>query len=453
MKAIGVDIGTTTISLVVLDTEGNNVVEARTVSNGGFIRTANDWERIQDAEDMTRRAKEELDALLDAHPQVSSIGLTGQMHGILYVDGDGHSLSPLYSWEDQRGNLPEFASGTDENGRMTMVELIRARSGISAATGYGLVTHCYQNLKGLTPKGAAAVCTIPDYLGMVLTGRRKPLLHASMAASIGFFDSEHGTFLRDRLEAVGADSSILPEVTDQFAALGSYRGIPVTAALGDNQASFLGSAGTEADTMLVNVGTSGQISVLSKQWFTAPGIESRPFMAGQYLLAGSTLCGGRAYAMMERFFRIYLEAAGAEAGSQFALMGRLAQQALEERQRQESGKGTLRVTTTFGGTRVDPNERGSITGIDEDNFTPQNLIFGVLEGVARELYDMYHIICEGTGIHATRMVASGNALRKNAVLRQIFEQMFQAEVTPARYEEEAACGAAISSCYLSNSHS
>ena len=39
------------------------------------------------------------------------------------------------------------------------------------------------------------------------------------------------------------DASQLPEVTDEFRMLGQYKGIPVTVALGDNQASFLGSVG------------------------------------------------------------------------------------------------------------------------------------------------------------------------------------------------------------------
>ena len=47
MKVIGIDIGTTTISLVVLDTEKKAVLESRTVPNGTFIRTEKEWERIQ----------------------------------------------------------------------------------------------------------------------------------------------------------------------------------------------------------------------------------------------------------------------------------------------------------------------------------------------------------------------------------------------------------------------
>ncbi|URW86610.1 hypothetical protein M5E86_02710 [Blautia wexlerae] len=75
--------------------------------------------------------------------------------------------------------------------------------------------------------------------------------------------------------------------------MGTYRGRTVTTAIGDNQASFLGAAGDEENILLVNMGTGGQISVLSSQYFSGDGIEARPFLNRKYLLAGASLCGGR----------------------------------------------------------------------------------------------------------------------------------------------------------------
>ena len=86
----------------------------------------------------------------------------------------------------------------------------------------------------------------------------------------------------------------------------------VTAAIGDNQAAFLGAVGNREDTGLVNMGTGGQVSMLSRQYFAKDGIEARPFLGGgTYLLAGASLCGGRSYALLEEFFRKFLrEASG-----------------------------------------------------------------------------------------------------------------------------------------------
>lgn len=504
MMTIGIDLGTTTISLVVFDTERKTVTETRTLANDSFLATENEWERIQDAERIVRLAQTELDALLKCYPEVSAIGLTGQMHGILYLDAHGKSLSPLFTWQDQRGNLWEFAAddrgmretgsnrlktdmlserpadirkdsvgegpdarqekpadagdGTVSEGSagerpagayLTAAEWIREACGVEVSTGYGLVTHFYQCRKGLAPEDAASVCTIPDYLGMVLTGRNRPLLHTSMAASLGFFDVQRGEFLRDVLQNTGADASVLPEVTDQLEVLGTYRGRPVTTAIGDNQAGFLGAVGTEQDVLLVNIGTGSQISVLSDRYFASPGIEARPFPGSKYLLAGSSLCGGRAYAILEKFFRSYASAAGAGDEPQYEVMGALAEKALRRRVCSEENGQRLRVVTAFQGTRTDPDARGSIANINEDNLMPGNLILGVLEGMAHELYEMYSAIRANAGIEVKRIVASGNGVRRNAVLRQVLAETFRAEVKLADCEEEAACGAARSCCLRS----
>ena len=102
MKAIGIDIGTTTVSAVVFDSVQDNVVEGRTIQNDSFMNTGNEWERIQDVDVIIKKAKNVLDELLRLHPDTETIGLTGQMHGILYVNYKGSSCSPLYTWQDQR---------------------------------------------------------------------------------------------------------------------------------------------------------------------------------------------------------------------------------------------------------------------------------------------------------------------------------------------------------------
>lgn len=114
MKVIGIDIGTTTVSAVVLEPDGHGgqkLLTSRTIANGSFLKGA-DWERIQDAEKLTDKAKAVLDELLAAYPETEAIGLTGQMHGIVYTDREGRAVSPLYTWEDGRGDQREFDGET-----------------------------------------------------------------------------------------------------------------------------------------------------------------------------------------------------------------------------------------------------------------------------------------------------------------------------------------------------
>ena len=290
MQIIGIDIGTTTISGVVLDHENEKnvkLLEAKTIENGCFIPTANEWEKIQDADGIIRKAGGLLDYFLDKYHQIQRIGLTGQMHGIVYIDQAGKCVSPLYTWQDGRGGLCE-------NGRKSLVAEIRENCKMDTASGYGLVTHIYNMRHGLVPKNAVSFCTIMDYFGMYLTSRKRPLVHVSNAAGFSFFDGRNMQFDIEKLKKMGVQESWLPDVCTEIEKLGAYRNCIVTTAMGDNQASFLGAVGNKENTLLVNVGTGGQISILSDRYFAENGIEARPFLGGQYLLAGSSLCGGKA---------------------------------------------------------------------------------------------------------------------------------------------------------------
>ncbi len=458
VKTIGIDLGTTTISAAVLDCGRNAVLESRTVPNDSFMETGRPWERIQDAGRIVEKAVCLLDELLRDYPDAAAIGLTGQMHGILYADGGGNRLSPLYTWQDRR------CAQKDADGR-TFTEWLRTRCGAAVPAGYGLGTHAWLHREGGIPEGAASLCTAADYLGMALTGRTRPLLHTSMAASLGFFRADTGRFRTDLLEELGLDPGILPEVTDGPAALGHYRGRPVAAALGDNQASFLGAAGYGGEDVLVNVGTGGQISVASDHYAEIEGIETRPLTGGRFLLVGASLCGGRAYAVLERFFRSYLAAAGCGEEEQYAVMGKLAEAAERKNRAKPAGEtgfpregagaeganasgAGLKVCTAFCGSRTDPDLRGSMTGLTEDNFTPENLIYGMLFGIAEELYQMYERVRRETGLRARTVAASGSGVRKNPALRHILEDLFGVPLRLTECVEEAACGAALNAAEL-----
>ena len=130
MQIIGIDIGTTTISGAVLEYENEKTVkllEAKTIENGGFMPTANEWEKIQDAGAIVKKAEKLLDDLLDKYPQTERIGLTGQMHGIVYIDQTGTCVSPLYTWQDGRGSLCE-------KGQCSLVQEIKEKCDLEAAS-------------------------------------------------------------------------------------------------------------------------------------------------------------------------------------------------------------------------------------------------------------------------------------------------------------------------------
>lgn len=424
VNLIGLDIGTTSISAAVLDAENGVTGKTWTIANDSFLPAGNSWERIQDPEKIIRATVLLLEECLESFPEPAVIGLTGQMHGIVYVNAAGESVSPLYTWQDGRGN----AAGAD--GQSLCSEL-HETYGLPFYAGYGLVTHLYNLRHHLVPEDAVTFCTIMDFLGMALTGRKSPLVHSSNAAGFGFYDAASLCFRTDVLEKEGVPASFLPETTPSVALLGSFRGIPVSIALGDNQASFLGSVRKADRQILVNMGTGGQVSLLTDHVITGEDIETRPFIDDSYLIVGPSLCGGRAYAALAAFFGAVAAAAGVKDFDPYAVMDGLLSS--------YSNPDRLKVTTTFSGTRDHPERRGSVENLSTENFDPASLTYGVLDGIAQELYDRYLAM----GVKKSSIVASGNGMRRNRHLQAITAEKFGMELELSTLTEEAACGAAI----------
>lgn len=426
MKALGLDIGTTTVSAVVL--KDGNVIESVTEKNGYFIDTGHAWEKAQDVAKIEETALGIVNTLMKKHSDTECIGITGQMHGILYLDASGAPVSPLYTWQDGRGDLP-YADGE------TYASHLSVLTGHALATGYGCVTHYYNLQNGLVPKNATALSTIHDYIAMRLCGETRPVTDATDAASLGIFDVEKGCFDTEGFQKAGMDPSILPKVTSD-PVIGRYRGtVPVTVAIGDNQASFLGALDGKKQGMLINIGTGSQFSAYSPHYMQAEGLETRPFPGGGVLLVGASLCGGRAYALLANFFRMTAEMLGITPENVYAAMDK-------EAAKDESITDPITVKPLFSGTRQDPTLRASITGLSTENLTPRHLITGTMEGMAGELFAMYESYLAAGGV-SLPLFGSGNGIRKNPYLQKCFTRLFAKELTLSTDPEEAAKGAAL----------
>jgi len=430
MKIMGIDIGTTSISIVLLDQETGELEARETINHKSFLTGETLEDKIQDPERILRFAREKMDELIQSFGVPDGIALTGQMHGMLYVDEEGNAVSPLYTWQDGRG------SRILENGKSS-VEYLKERAG-SAAAGYGLATHFYLQKTGKIPERGVKMTTISDYLAMQLCGRTKPVIGLDMAASWGCFDLKKREFCYEALEDAKVDLSFLPEVRkDWFLAGYTRQGIPVMGAIGDNQASFRGAVLSLNDTVLVNIGTGGQVTFVSENYAACEGdLELRPFTKDSYILAGSSLCGGRAYAMLEQFYR---EVTGKKTESYYGVMYDQAREFI----RQYGTDVAWKVTTAFSGSRENPKERGKITGIGVENFHPGAMTVGVIRGILDELYQQYAKMCALTGKKAVHLVGSGNGIRQNRLMQELAEEMFGLKMEIPRWQEEAACGAAL----------
>ena len=395
MKIAGIDIGTTSVCGIVLDTETGEVLKSVTENSDAFISECRPYEKIQSVDKILDKAMGILHGFESM--DIDAIGVTGQMHGIVYTDTDGNAVSPLYTWQDERGNESYKDS--------TYAEYL------GSSSGYGADTDFYNRVNNIRPKNAVNYCTIQDYLVMKLCSLKTPVIHNTDYASFG---------------AGVEDNDAM--VTEDFAVAGNYGNIPVAVAIGDNQASVLSTL-TEGG-VLVNVGTGSQVSVISHKQITADNVESRPYFEGKYLSVGAALCGGRAYSILKNFYsKVFSYNSDIDDAEIYAIMDKML--CKDER--------PLNADTRFAGTRTDKSVTGSVIGITEENFTPEALTAGIIRGMSKELFDMYNAM----GSHASHLVGSGNGIRKNLHLVKVAEEMFGHKMKIPCHVEEAAYGAAL----------
>lgn len=420
------DFGTTNIKAIVADCGTNKVCEIYTVPNMSKISCEEGFFEF-DSEWFANKTKSILEYFTKIYKNIRCIGITGQMHGILYVSKEGKAVSPFYNWQDRRGNVAFSES-------KSFCEEITKRTGYSCGSGYGFTTMFYNNVKNLEPKNAKTFCNIADYVVMTLTKEKEPLVHPTMAASFGLYDEKNNCFDKDAVFKLGLSHITLPKIAKECFVAGEYNDIPVCVAIGDNQASFFGSVTNDKNTALVNFGTGSQVSIVTDKIYELDdNLEIRPYLFGKYMICGSALCGGKAYAILEKFFFEYAKAIDENTSSQYEIMNRFAKESYIKKKH-------LNVFTQFCGTRKNTDLKGSINEISDTNFTPGNLIFGVLAGMVNEL-KTYFDCMEHSKIK--KIVATGNGVKRNEVLQKLLKDIFGFEIEITKNDEEAAIGCAL----------
>ncbi len=461
----GIDIGTTSVGLTIMDAEDGLVRRSLSYAHEAALASERPWERMQDPARIFALVQRMIRECGDDWRQVEAIGLSCQMHGIVYVDDRGEAVSPLYTWQDGRGSLPA------EDGR-SYADRLQTVTGYPLAGGYGVVTMYHQVENGEVPRSAVHLCTIGDYVSMQLCGKAKPVVDATNAAGIGMYDDAGGVFDRFAAEKAGLPSGLFPAVAQDGVVLGrTPDGKAVVCAIGDNQASFLGAVPSLDGHVLVNIGTGSQLSVYSRE-LASPGggWECRPFPGGGYLLAYAALGGGKSYALLERFYREVVRVFAAtnveepQAGALYARMNGLALDALTR------GLALPQVDARFFGSREKPHVQlrlpvepvpqtgreqqeqrtthlqqvyGSIRDIDEDDWTVGQLTAGWLNGILDELLGAMERIPGELADAIHTVVGSGNGIRANPAMQLLLREKSRKPLLLPEAREEAAFGAAV----------
>ena len=425
--AAGIDIGTTSLEILVVDRSSGEVV-FRDEAPNQRLSSPEPYAFMQDPDAIEHSVH---GFLANAPDGISTIAVTGQVHGILYVDSNGNAVSPLYTWLDQRG--------TAAFGGEVPSSRLEQRCGRTLPPGYGLLTHYANSLRGEVPETATAVQGISEYITAKLIEAPLTATDSSCLAAFGGWDLERQAHYSGLLDEVFSLRPVLfLDAAPPFSVAGTTAdGISVSFAIGDNQAGFLALVADPENECLVSLGTSGQVSVHSGVVHPPEGMESRPFFGKGYLHVGATLCAGKAYELLQRFFSSVLSDFGCSATSDevYRWMLRCADQG--------SNVGDdLHMVTTFGGTRSAPDATGEITGITMNNLSPGGMVGACARGIVDEVRAFLNAPgCDASRIR--RVIATGNLVHRNPVFVDVLKSRFEHEVVVPQMKSAAAFGAAL----------
>src|SRR5438094_6564828 len=229
---VGLDVGTTGVKAIAISTTGEVLARAE---RGYPLSIPQPGWAEQDPEDWCDAAQSALD---DLSVEAASIGLSGQMHGLVVLDGGDRVLRPAILWNDQR-TAAECAEIEERVGLARLIELTgnRALPGFTAPKLLWLRNHepeTYAQIRHvLLPK---------DYVRLRLTGEHA--IDVADASGTLLFDVAGRRWSQEMLAALELDPACLPRALESPEVSGeTAAGIPVAAGAGDQAAAAHGGGG------------------------------------------------------------------------------------------------------------------------------------------------------------------------------------------------------------------
>lgn len=376
---------------------------------------------------------------------IKGVGLSGQMHGSVFLNKDNEVLRPALLWCDQRTQA-ECDWITAQVGRENLVKYISnpVLTGFTAPKIVWLRNHepeiYAQVAKVLLPK---------DYIRYKLTG-----VHAtevSDASGTALLDVAHRRWSDEVLAAADIPRAWMPDcyesieisgkVHAEAAALtGLAAGTPVAGGGGDQAAGAVGSGIVETGVVSSTVGTSGVVFAYADEPATDPQLRVHTFchaVPGAWHTMGVVLsAGGSLRWLRDTFFQPEGVVARTVGDDSYNLMAQGAQSV-------PPGSEGLIFLPYLTGERTpypDANARGTFFGITLRH-TRAHFARAVLEGVAFALNDTFQIFNE-LGVPVSQVRASGGGA-KSPVWRQIHADVTGHTHVTLSVDEGPALGAAL----------
>lgn len=431
---LGLDIGTSGARAVAVDEGGALIREAS--SEYPLYSPQPGWTE-QRPQDWWAAAKEALatvaEKIRESGWEIAGLGLTGQMHGAVFLDAAGEVIRPAILWNDQR-TAAQCERITQRVGESRLLEL----AGNPALTGFQAPKILW--LRDEEPENYSRVSKVllpKDYIRYRLTGEYAT--DASDAAGTLLLDVKERDWSREILEALGLPAEWFPGVREGPEATGKVRveaaaetslpsGIPVAAGGGDNAAAAVGTGIVREGLVSSSVGTSGVVFAHSPQFHPDPSGRLHAFchsVPEAYHLMGVTLSAG---ASLEWWAEVCKEEIGV---------------LVEEAETVDPGAEGLLFMPYLSGERtphLDPEARGGFLGLTASHGR-EHMTRAVMEGVIFSLHQALQIM-RGLGVRISEVRAIGGGAR-SSLWRRLQADIYGLPVYRMAVEEGPAYGAAL----------
>ena len=442
MKLLGIDVGTGGTRVLLLDQLGH-VLSSATAEHAPPISLHIGWAE-QSPEDWWNAACRAIPECLakgnTSGDQISGIGLTGQMHGLVLLGAKGEVLRPSIIWCDQRTG-EQCRAVTQKIGARRLIQL----TANPALTGFTLPKILWvQQHEPEIWERARGILLPKDYLRFRLTGIKAT--DVADASGTLLFDVSKRKWSADMLDVSGIVLALLPlvfesqEVSGAISeegarATGLRAGTPVVAGAGDQAAGAVGMGIVRPGAVSATIGTSGVVFAATSTPVLEPQGRIHTFchaIPDRWHVMGVTQGAG----LSLRWFRDQFAT-----GPEYArdAYGRL----VDDAAKTPPGADGLLWAPYLMGERtphLDPDARGALVGITAQH-TRGHVIRAILEGVAFSLRDTLTIFAEiGVPVASIRLGGGG---ARSQLWRQIQADVYGHAVEIVEAEEGAAYGAAL----------
>lgn len=431
MYYIGIDLGTSAVKLLLMDSNGKicNIVSKEYplyFPNPGWSE-----QNPQDWYAQTMVGLKELIKDIDKS-QVAGISFGGQMHGLVILDENDDVIRPALLWND--GRTKEECDYLNE---VIGKETLSKYTANISFTGFTAPKILW--IKNKEPQNFEKIKKImlpKDYIAYKLSGVH--CTDVSDASGMLIFDVENRCWSKEMIDICGIKEEQLAKVYESYEVVGNVTDeiareleipntVKIVAGAGDNAAAAIGTGTVGDGRCNISLGTSGTIFISSKKF----GVDSNNALHsfdhadGNYHLMGCMLSA----ASCNKWW------------SEEILNTK--DYAKEQEDITKLGENNVYFLPYLMGERSphnNPNARGTFIGMSMDT-SRSDMTQAILEGVAFALRDSLEV-AKSLGINIERTKICGGGA-KSPLWKKIITNVLNLKVDVIESEEGPALGGAI----------